>query len=490
MCSRLSRGGLLRWAAAGILAIGMVGAPDAQQPDAAASPDAPISSSEAPFRTFVSTYCVSCHNSKLKTGGLALDAINAAALDDHWDTWEKVVRKLRAHQMPPPGARRPDETARMTALTTLETSLDRLAAATPNPGRTDTFRRLNRTEYQNAIRDLLALDFDAAAVLPPDEASHGFDNVTVGDLSPTLLERYITAAEKISRLAVGRPGLSPGGVTVRIRPDLTQEEHVEGLPIGTRGGALMAYTFRADGDYEITIRLARDRNEHVEGLFEPHELEVLLDGAELRSFVVEPTPTADHQSADSHLKIRVAVTAGPHTLGVTFPPKPSLLVETDRQPYQAHFNMHRHPRMQPAVYQVSITGPYNATGSGDTPSRRRIFICRPARGRGRRVRQADSLRARPARVPPSGRRRGSGEADGALSRGKDRGRLRRRHRDGAQRGAVEPRVPVPHRARPGRRRARGRRTASAISSSPRACRSSSGAASRTTSCWRWPSAAS
>ncbi len=138
----------------------------------------------------------------------------------------------------------------------------------PNPGRTDTIRRLNRTEYQNAIRDLLGVHIDAAALLPADEASHGFDNVTVGDLSPTLLDRYITAAQKISRLAVGSARQSPGGDTIRVRPDITQEERVEGLPLGTRGGALIRYTFPQDGEYDIQIRLARDRNEHVEGLRE------------------------------------------------------------------------------------------------------------------------------------------------------------------------------------------------------------------------------
>ena len=163
-------------------------------------------------------------------------------------------------------------------IASLGKSLDRAAAAHPNPGRTATFRRLNRTEYQNAIRDLLALDVDVAALLPGDESSHGFDNVTVGDLSPTLLDRYISAAEKISR-AGGRAAraVRPAATRSGFPPDLTQEEHVEGLPLGTRGGALIHYTFPQDGEYEIQIRLTRDRNEHVEGLSEPHELEVLLD---------------------------------------------------------------------------------------------------------------------------------------------------------------------------------------------------------------------
>ena len=153
-----------------------------------------------------------------------------------------------------------------TLLSSLENSLDRAAAAKPNPGRTDTFRRLNRTEYQNAIRDLLALDVDVSSLLPSDESSHGFDNVTVGDLSPTLLERYLSAAQKISRLAVGSSARSPGGDTVTLPPDLTQEEHFDDLPLGTRGGTAVRYTFPLDAKYDIQIRLARDRNEHVEGL--------------------------------------------------------------------------------------------------------------------------------------------------------------------------------------------------------------------------------
>ena len=292
--------------------------------------------------------------------------------------WEKVVRKLVARQMPPPRRTRPEDREYDAVLSSIAGALDIAAAAHPNPGRTDTLRRLNRTEYQNAIRDLLALDVDATALLPGDESSHGFDNVTVGDLSPTLLERYISAAQKISRLAVGSPGRSPGGDTIRIRADLTQEEHIEGLPLGTRGGALIPYMFPQDGDYEIQVRLARDRNEHVEGLRDPHELEVLLDRERMALLTVTPPKSErEHQTADERLKARIRVTAGPHKLGVTFLKKPSSLLETKRQPYQAHYNMHRHPRLSPAIYQISITGPYHAEGHGDTPSRRRIFICEP-----------------------------------------------------------------------------------------------------------------
>src|SRR5438477_5466791 len=373
---------LFRWTATAMLAVGFVSVPVAQQPSGRAS-----SPSTGPaYRSVVNTYCLTCHNNKLKAGGLELDAIVAADPADHWEAWEKVVRKLRARQMPPAGAPRPDEASYIAALTSLEASLDSLSAAAPNPGRTDTFRRLTRTEYHNAIRDLLALDFDATAQLPGDSSSYGFDNVTVGSLSPTLLESYVSAAEKISQVAVGRPSLSPGGATVRLRPDLTQEKHIEGLPIGTRGGALVSHTFPVNGEYEVTIRLARDRNEHVEGLTESHEVELLLDGERLQLFTVDPPPklndaAANYQpsadNADSHLKARVRVTAGPHAIGVTFPKKPSLLLETARQPYEAHFNYYRHPRIQPAVYEVSIVGPYDGAGPGDTPSRRRIFTCRP-----------------------------------------------------------------------------------------------------------------
>jgi hypothetical protein len=334
---------------------------------------------EAAVGRFVDLFCVECHNREDRIAGLALDDLAAEAPGRNPDAWEKVVRRLATRQMPPADAVRPSARTYEAFLATLTGALDRAAGERPDPGRTDTLRRLNRTEYRNAIRDLLALDIDTEALLPADESSRGFDNITVGDLSPTLLDRYITAAQKISRLAVGRPGRTPGGETIRIRADITQEEHVEGLPLGTRGGALIPYTFPQDGEYEVQVRLARDRNEHVEGLHEPHELEILLDRERLASFsVAPPRSEGDHQTADAHLKARIRVSAGPHGLGVTFVKDASSLLETKRQPYQAHYNMHRHPRLTPALYQVSITGPYAPEGPGDTPSRRRIFVCRPA----------------------------------------------------------------------------------------------------------------
>jgi Protein of unknown function (DUF1592)/Protein of unknown function (DUF1588)/Protein of unknown function (DUF1585)/Protein of unknown function (DUF1587)/Protein of unknown function (DUF1595)/Cytochrome C oxidase, cbb3-type, subunit III len=341
----------------------------------------------APHVALVGEYCVECHDEGQKTARLALDTLAAQAVSQHPDVWEKVVRKLRARQMPPIGEPRPDDTTYDAVISSLETSLDRAAAANPNPGRTATVRRLTRTEYQNAIRDLLDLEVDVASLLPADDSSYGFDNVTVGDLSPTLLDRYVSAAEKISRLAVGRPSHSPGGDTIRIPPDVTQEEHLDGLPIGTRGGAVVRYTFPLDGEYEIQIRLTRDRDEHVEGLSEAHDLELLLDRDRLQLFTVKPPQREagvseenqpSHAKVDQHLKVRVPVSAGPHVLGVAFLKKPSVLLETARQPYQTHFNSYRHPRIQPAIYSVSIIGPYAARGPGDTPSRGRVFVSTPA----------------------------------------------------------------------------------------------------------------
>jgi hypothetical protein len=360
------------------LLLGGVVAPGAAQQTGAQHPSVPAMNERAAIGRFVEMYCVACHNVDDRSAGLALDSLTAAEVSRNSAAWEKVVRKLVARQMPPADEVRPPSRAYELTVSLLERSLDRAAALKPEPGRTATFRRLTRTEYQNAIRDLLAIEIDAAALLPKDESSLGFDNVTVGDLSPMLLERYITAAERISRLAVGRPARLPGGDTIRIRPDLTQEDRVDGLPIGTRGGALVPYTFPADGEYEIQVRLARDRNEDVEGLREPHDLEILLDRDRKASFKVTPPKSPrDHQTADAHLKVRLRVIAGPHDLGVTFVRKSSSLLETRRQPLQAHHNMHRHPRLTPAVFQVSITGPFRSDGPGDTPSRRRLFVCKP-----------------------------------------------------------------------------------------------------------------
>lgn len=330
-------------------------------------------------RLMLNQYCVSCHSLRDSAAGLDLESAGANpkggnSSSSPRDLWEKVVRKLRSRQMPPMDASRPDEATYDTTLNSLEAELDRLANEHPMPGRTDSIRRLTRTEYQNAIRDLLALQIDAAALLPADESSHGFDNITVGDLSPTLLSRYVSAAQKIARLAVGGIGHEPSGETFRIRPDITQEDHVPGLPLGTRGGTLIMNNFPQNGEYEVQVLLTRDRNEHVEGLNGKHEMIVLLDDHEVGQFTITPPKDSkDHSTVDSHLKLRLNVEAGPHELGVTFLRKSASLQETVRQPYQARFNMHRHPRTSPAVYQVSVVGPFNAAGPGNSPSRNRLF---------------------------------------------------------------------------------------------------------------------
>ncbi len=323
-------------------------------------------------------YCVSCHNESEIKGGLNLDAIRNEEVIKNSEIWENVITRLQARRMPPPDRKRPNEETYEAVLASLVKSLDAHAATHPKPGRVESFRRLTRTEYQNAIRDLLAVEIDAASLLPKDEESHGFDNVTVSTLSPSLLDRYISAAQKISRLAVGTPSKKPGGVTFRIPPDYTQEKHVEGLPIGTRGGMLLSYTFPQDGEYEIEVLLSRDRNEHVEGLEGSHEMEILIDRAMVERFTVASDGTLDHRTVDKHLKTKTFVHAGPRKVGVTFLQKSDALLEYKRQPFEAHFNLFRHPRLSPAVYQISITGPFEAKGAGKTPSRERIFISQPS----------------------------------------------------------------------------------------------------------------
>ena len=326
----------------------------------------------------ISRHCVACHGASSAAAGLDLGSLSKEPVPSNAETWEKVVKKLAGRQMPPPRIPKPSESMYRSAVASLTDELDRHAEVVPRPGRSETFRRLNRTEYRNAIRDLLALDVRVESLLPADDASHGFDNVTVGDLPPVLLERYVSAAGKISRLALGHTGRLPDATTIRVPPDLTQEGHIPGLPIGTRGGVAVPYTFPVDGEYEIAARLARDRNEDIEGLRWKHDLELLVDRERVALFDVTPPPRGDdHRNADSHLRARVQVSAGPHTVGATFLKDPTALLQTQRQPYQAHFNFYRHPRIQPAVYSLTISGPFTKLGEGHTPSRERLLTCRP-----------------------------------------------------------------------------------------------------------------
>jgi len=354
---------------------------------------------ERKIRPLFVRHCTACHNEQVATAGLALDAAAARPVPENAPLWERVVSKLRSRQMPPLGATRPDDSTYDDVVRSLAAALDEAAAVRPDPGRTDTFRRLTRTEYQNAIRDVLGIELDLSSLLPRDESSSGFDNITVGDLSPALLESYVQVADKISRLAVGRPVHGLEVERVNIKPDVTQEWHVDGLPLGTRGGTLFRHYFPLDAEYEIVIRLARDRDEQVEGLRQPHQVELLLDQRRVKLFeVVPPRHVGNHVAVDTHLKARFRVQAGPRQIGVTFLQRPWSVLETDREPYRAHYNVYRHPRVQPAVYEVSIAGPYNPRGPGHTPSRDRIFLCRPdGAGRpagGRRRRPGRRLRRR------------------------------------------------------------------------------------------------
>jgi len=196
----------------------------------------------------VDQYCVVCHNATLKTGGLELDAYDVNDIGAHPDIWERVLRKLRANAMPPTGMPRPDEIRFAKFEEDVASTLNTLALTNPNPGRTPTFSRLNRLQYQNAIRDILELSVDVSELLPKDDASYGFDNVNLTNLSPTLMERYLAAAEKISRLAVGAPLTNPLSHVELVAADRTQEDRMEGLPFGTRGGTLFNYNFPRDGE--------------------------------------------------------------------------------------------------------------------------------------------------------------------------------------------------------------------------------------------------
>ena len=369
---------MVRRTVSALLMVGCLAATFASDAQSAPSSSSREHIEKENFKQFVESNCLDCHGSDTKTVGLALDDLIGADVEKNQEEWERVVRKLSTRQMPPPESARPKEKEYDAAVAWLAATLDAVAATHVNAGRTETFRRLNRSEYQNAIRDLLGIEIDVASLLPPDESSNGFDNITVTDLSPTQLNAYLAAAQQISRLAIGRTPRKPREDVFRIRPDITQDVHVEGLPMGTRGGALIAYYFPLDGEYEIQIRLMRDRNEEVESLKERHDLEVLLDRARVKQFTVKPPENATgHQSVDADLKTRIQTTAGPHHVGVAFLAKSAALQETIRQPLNVHFNFYRHPRIGPAVYQISIRGPFNSSSVGDTPSRRRIFSSHP-----------------------------------------------------------------------------------------------------------------
>ncbi len=339
------------------------------------------------IRATLNQYCIGCHSDRLKTGGLSLQSLDTERLGDHAAIWEQVVRKLRTGSMPPPPARRPDQAGYDHLIRALETGLDRDAARHPNPGR-PLIHRLNRSEYRNAIRDLLALDVDVASLLPPDDSAFGFDNIAdMLGVSPVLLERYLNAAEEISALAVGDREIGVGSDSFHVRQDLSQDQHVDGLPLGTIGGTLVHYTFPLDGEYVISGKLFRTNLNAIRGLEYEQQFEISVDGVRVHLapiggaadiLLTAQNPTTASDVIDSRLQVRVPVKAGPHAVGVTFLQKSPALTTVRLQPYLRSsadtFDASGHPHLQ----TVTIAGPYNPTGPGDTPSRRRIFVCRPA----------------------------------------------------------------------------------------------------------------
>ena len=360
----------------------------------AAGPQAPAGHSAAPERALLERYCVTCHNDQLRTASLSLEALDLGDVRADAEIWEKVVLKLRAGMMPPAGRPRPDRETYDRLASFFEADLDRAAAANPDPGYSDALRRLNATEYGNAIRDLLALEVDVTDLLPADDSSAGFDNVGLGGLDPGRMERYLSAAQKVSRLAMGAPVRSPVADTFIVPSDLNQEVHVEGLPFGTRGGSAVHYNFPVDAEYEIRAELGKSWNSNrIGGLRKPHDVVFTLDGEPLKVLTVEPVSrrdpsalSADQYSqpdrpADADLFVRIPVTAGPHVVGAAFVSQGSGVVERRRQPFlKVHITVGGDQRTQPGVYSVTVTGPFDATGPGDTPSRQRILTCRPNTG--------------------------------------------------------------------------------------------------------------
>jgi mono/diheme cytochrome c family protein len=326
-------------------------------------------------RALLDQYCVTCHNSRLKTAGLALDNVDVTQPPAAAAIWEKVIRKVGTDQMPPPGRPRPDKPHKEALVSWLVTAIDRDAAAHPNPGRTESVHRLNRAEYRNAVRDLLALDLDVSELLPADDMSYGFDNMAgVLRITPSLLDRYVSAARKISRNAIGDPAIATTAQTFRLKSDLSQDLAFEDLPLGTRGGVSIPYEFPLDAEYSFKV-------EPLGGGAESQQLEVAVDGARVRVFELNARSGLGvgqgYDSEGEAYEVRVPVKAGPHVVAVSFVRKSAALVESVRDPFFAP-HAEGAPRTQPAVGSVTITGPFNPSGVSLTPSRERIFVCHPA----------------------------------------------------------------------------------------------------------------
>jgi mono/diheme cytochrome c family protein len=383
---------------------------DASRPIQANAPpavslQAPAPSGEAPPATpaseLVATYCITCHNERLKTANLLLDQADAEQVANSAETWEKVVGKLRDRSMPPPGRPRPDHATYDAVATWVETELDRAAAARPNPGRPADLHRLNRTEYANTVRDLLGVAIDATATLPPDEQAYGFDtNADALSVTPALLDRYLTAAVKIAGLAIGDPTVRPAferytAVTNNSNEQtwLWQTDRLgEEFPLGSRGGIAARHYFPVDGEYVFKVRLGRTREGLIRGLNVPNEFEIRVDGQRVWQFTLGGEPESSTASdpgsataraalfdADDALEVRVPIKAGLRQVTVTIVKSDAVKPEglgPDRVPIWSL--SYDNTSFQLTVASLLIGGPYNGQVPTDSPSRRRIFACHPA----------------------------------------------------------------------------------------------------------------
>src|SRR5262245_33925870 len=335
------------------------------------------SSAASSHQQTLQLYCIGCHSGPTPFAGLNLGPLDFAKLEENGAIWEKLIRKLRGRQMPPAGMPRPDDATMDALVKFIETGRDRLAEVRPNPGRA-TIHRLNRTEYGNAIRDLLALEIDVAELLPADDIGYGFDNIgDVLSVSPFLLERYLVTAGKVSRAAVGDTTMPVQYQTYTVPRGLIQIERMtETTPVGSRGGAAIRHRFPVDAEYEISVNLQRGRNEEVLGMNKERTLDLRLDDQRLSLFTIKADRNVRFGSGnapDANLKVRLPVKAGTREIGATFL-KDSVLPEgiidrTREDQVRTYFE---------GVGTITIAGPYNVTGPGTTASREKIFTCRPA----------------------------------------------------------------------------------------------------------------
>ncbi len=350
----------------------------------------PETRATADLNATVKQYCAGCHNERVKSdataSGVIFDRADVALAAEHPEMWEKVVRRLRTGSMPPAGMPRPAAAASRALLEHLEGTLDRAAAARPNPGRA-AVHRLNRAEYANAIRDLLALEVDTSALLPPDDSADGFDNnAALLGVSPALLERYLSEDALISELAVASPALVPGSETYRIRGDASQSEQNDELSPGTRGGLLATHTFPLDGEYVIKVKLLQTNLASVRGLEYEHQFEITLDGERV---LLAPVGGPDQyvrsglnatevaNEIEARLQVRVKAKAGQRAVGAAFLRRPPVFGGNRLQPFLRTTLIATDHLGFPHVESMTVSGPFNPEPATETPSRRRVFICGP-----------------------------------------------------------------------------------------------------------------